>query len=230
LEVEEVVQSELEAAALKKKLWLQSKSTTPGGSSTTESNPFVDLVLLSFQKFIQRWEPKFEKWDRLIENRQVDAMEECTPDLNMAAEDNLNPKESDIVGPSGSANPAGDVEMTTRTLKSDGESNSERSSCDKEPFDSDKEVRDKGDVQDVSDQVVGVVEPAVTSLLARRELKNQDSKSKALPQETTTAGKILVNLRRDEVEAEEHADATTSKGPGKGGHQSKLQPKQVLPY
>jgi transposase-like protein len=59
-------------AAAKKNQRMQSKSATGGGSSTIESNPVMDSMLLEFHKFIQKWEPKFEKWDQMWDNNKED--------------------------------------------------------------------------------------------------------------------------------------------------------------
>jgi hypothetical protein len=42
-------------AAAKKNQRMQSKSATGGGSSTIESNPVMDSMLLEFHKFIQKF-------------------------------------------------------------------------------------------------------------------------------------------------------------------------------
>jgi hypothetical protein len=71
-EVDEADDMELATAAEKKNL--KKKNELPGGEGMGQSNSLVQSCIIGFQRFIEKWEPKFEEWDQKmkgVEGRDV---------------------------------------------------------------------------------------------------------------------------------------------------------------
>ena len=63
-EVDEAVDMEL--ATVAKKRNLKNKTELPRGEGMGQSNFFIQSCIVGFQRFIEKWEPKFEEWDQTI--------------------------------------------------------------------------------------------------------------------------------------------------------------------
>jgi hypothetical protein len=145
-------------AAAKKNQRMQSKSATGGGSSTIESNPVMDSMLLEFHKFIQKWEPKFEKWDQMWDNNKEDRITV----QEVPTEGDANPKETEIVVCGGELDTRGNDVHGEQRSSSEEQSNSHRLlSSERESLENILQVHGKSVMEDDNHHVVGVLEQAI---------------------------------------------------------------------